>query len=236
MMKVRVQMKQIQNRREGNGAFSRKMQVQNWPQKREKTSGKNTKEKATKKETENDHSIGEKLHPFRWKLQYIKRIKLLWMSWYDSNFLKGKSKVLNSRYDVMWPWCKIYRLIIGFPGSSDGEESACNAGDPSSTPGSGRSTGEGIGYPLQYSWASLVAQLVKNTPAMWETGVPPLSWEDPLEEGKATLQYSGLENPHGQKSLVGCSPWGGKEQDTTERHSLWHLDFRWIHSDICLWL
>ena len=64
-MKVRVQMKQIQNGREGNGAFSRKMQVQNWPQKREKTSGKNTREKATKKETENDHSIGEKLHHFR---------------------------------------------------------------------------------------------------------------------------------------------------------------------------
>ena len=47
------------------------------------------------------------------------------------------------------------------------------------------SVGEGIGYPLQYSWASLVAQLVKNTLAMWETGVPPLGWEDPLKKGKA---------------------------------------------------
>ena len=59
----------------------------------------------------------------------------------------------------------------GFPGSSAGKEFSCNAGDPSSIPGSGRFTGEGIGYPLQYSWASLVAQLVKNTPAMQETWV-----------------------------------------------------------------
>ena len=59
----------------------------------------------------------------------------------------------------------------GFPDSSVGKESACNAGDPGSILGSGRSTGEGIGYPLQHSWASLVAQLVKNLPAMWETWV-----------------------------------------------------------------
>ena len=54
----------------------------------------------------------------------------------------------------------------GFPGSSAGKESACDAGDPGSTSGSGRSAGEGIGYPLQYPWASVVAQLVKNPPAM----------------------------------------------------------------------
>ena len=66
------------------------------------------------------------------------------------------------------------------------KESACNAGDPGLIPGLGRSPGEGIGYPLQYSWASLVAQLVKNPPAMWETWVRPLGWEDPLEKGKAT--------------------------------------------------
>ena len=76
-------------------------------------------------------------------------------------------------------------LCKGFPDSSVGKESACNAGDPSSIPGSGRSGGEGIGYPLQYSWASLVAQLVKNLPAMQETGVLTLGWEDPLEKGKA---------------------------------------------------
>ena len=59
----------------------------------------------------------------------------------------------------------------GFPDSSVGKEFACYAGDPSSTPGSGRSTGEGVGYPLQHSWASLVAQLVKSPSAMWETWV-----------------------------------------------------------------
>ena len=75
---------------------------------------------------------------------------------------------------------------LGFPGSSVGKESACNAGDPGSIPGMGRSSGEGIGYPLEYSWASLVAQLVKNLPAMRETWVRSLGWEDPLEKGKAT--------------------------------------------------
>ena len=74
----------------------------------------------------------------------------------------------------------------GLHDSSVGKESACNAGEPGLIPGSGRSTGEGIGYPLQYSWASLVAQLVKNLPAMWETWVQSLGWEDPLEKGKAT--------------------------------------------------
>ena len=72
------------------------------------------------------------------------------------------------------------------PGSSAGKESASNAGDPSSIPESGRSTGEEIGYPIQYSSASLVAQLVRNLAGMWETWVQSLSWEDPLENGKAT--------------------------------------------------
>ena len=62
-------------------------------------------------------------------------------------------------------------MYQGFPDSSVGKESACSVGDPSSIPGPGRSTGEGIGYPLQYTWASLVAQLVKNLPAMQETWV-----------------------------------------------------------------
>ena len=75
---------------------------------------------------------------------------------------------------------------LGFPYSSFGKESACNAGDPGSIPGSGRFAGEGIGYPPQYTWASPVAQLVKNLPAMWETWVRSLGWEDPLEKGNAT--------------------------------------------------
>ena len=79
----------------------------------------------------------------------------------------------------------------GFPDSSVSKEAACNAVQF----WSGRSAGEGIGHPLQYSWASRVTQLVKNLPVMWETWVRPLGWEDPLEKGKAhPLQYSGLEN------------------------------------------
>ena len=58
---------------------------------------------------------------------------------------------------------------MGFPGSSTGKESACSAGDPSLIPESRRSPGEGIVYPLQYSWASLVAQMVKKLPAVLET-------------------------------------------------------------------
>ena len=70
--------------------------------------------------------------------------------------------------------------------SSVVKESACNAGDPSSIPGLERSPGEGTDYPLQYSWVSLVAQIVKNPPAMQETWIRSLGWEDPLEEGMAT--------------------------------------------------
>ena len=76
--------------------------------------------------------------------------------------------------------------IRGFPDISVGKESTCNAGDPGSISEPGRSPGEGIGYPLQFSWASLVAQLVKNPPAMWVTWVRSLGWEDPLEKGRAT--------------------------------------------------
>ena len=95
----------------------------------------------------------------------------------------------------------VYILRV-FPDSSVGKEFACNAGvkvkscltpcnpmnagDPSSISGLGRSTGEGIGYPLQYSWASRVAQLVKNTPAIRETWIRSQGWEDLLDKGKAT--------------------------------------------------
>ena len=94
----------------------------------------------------------------------------------------------------------------GVPGGSDSKESACNAGDPGLIPGSGRSAGERIGYPLQYSRASLVAQLVKNLPAVWETWVRSLGWEDPLEKGRAThssilaWRIPGTEEPGGLQS------------------------------------
>ena len=74
----------------------------------------------------------------------------------------------------------------GFSGSSVSKESTCNTGDPSLIPGSEISPGEGTGYPLQYSWASLMAQLVKNPPTMWETWVQSLGWEDNPGEGKGT--------------------------------------------------
>ena len=72
---------------------------------------------------------------------------------------------------------------MGFPGSSTGKESTCKAEDPSSISGSGGSTGEGTGYPRQYPWASLVAQTVKNPPALWEMRVQTLRRKDPLEKG-----------------------------------------------------
>ena len=109
--------------------------------------------------------------------------------------------------------------IQGFPGGSGDKESACNAGDPGSIPQSGRSPREGIGYPLQYSWASLVAQVVKNPPAMQETCSIPGLGRFPGGEHGNSLQYSCLKNPHGQKSLVGYIPWDHKESDTTEQLS-----------------
>ena len=81
---------------------------------------------------------------------------------------------------------KAVLVCLGFPSSSAGKESTCNAGHQGSIPGLSRSPGEGIGYPLQYSWASLVVQMVKNPPAVWEAWVWSLGLKDPLEEGMAT--------------------------------------------------
>ena len=80
----------------------------------------------------------------------------------------------------------LYRQELGFPDSSVGKEFTCNAGDHGLIPRSGRSTREGIGYSLQYSWVSLVPQLMKNLPAMQETWVQSLGWKDPLEKATAT--------------------------------------------------
>ena len=135
------------------------------------------------------------------------------------------------------PWCELVHLFNGFTfplkspkldcsflrgflSSSVDKESACNAGDPGSIPGLGRSLGEGIDYPLQYSWASLVAQLVKNLPAVQQTWVQSLGWEDPLEKGKATTPIFWPGEFHGL-----CSPWSHKESDTTERLSFLFFHF-----------
>ena len=80
----------------------------------------------------------------------------------------------------------LYLNAKGFPGDSDSKESAHNAGDQGSIPGLGRSPGEENGNPLQYSWASLVAQRLKHLPPMWETRVQSLSREGPLEKDMAT--------------------------------------------------
>ena len=95
-------------------------------------------------------------------------------------------------------------LCPNFP-SSVGKESACNARDPCSIPGLGRYAGEGIDYPLHYSWASLVAQLVKNPSAMQE-------WRRKWQPTPVFL----LRESCGHRSLVGCCPWGPTESDRTE--------------------
>ena len=99
---------------------------------------------------------------------------------------------------------KVYNTILyhsqlylneGFPGSSAGKEFACNVGNPGLISGSGRSPGEELGYPLQCSWASLVAQMVKNPPAMQETRVQfPGLGRSPGEGKRYPFHYSGLEN------------------------------------------
>ena len=120
----------------------------------------------------------------------------------------------------------------GFPDSSVGKESACNAGDLGSIPGLGRSAGEGIGYPLQYSWTSLVAQLVKNPPAMWETWVRSLGWEDLLEKERIPTpvflpgELHGLYSPWGCKEsavdwAILSTPFPNSEADTFPHD--WHL-------------
>ena len=105
-----------------------------------------------------------------------------WLSDWTELILSGLCVNCYCKNDVFSPYqCEF---------SSVGKKSTFNSGDPSLIPGSGRFTGEGIGYSLQNSWASLVAQLVKNPLAMQETWVWSLDWEDPLETGKAT--YSSI--------------------------------------------
>ena len=105
---------------------------------------------------------------------------------------------------------------MDFPDSSVGKESTCKVGDPGSIPGSGRSTGEGIGYPLQYSWASLVAQPVKYLPAMRERpGFRPRVGKIPWRRERLSTPVFWPGEFDGLYSL-----WGRKELDRTERLSL----------------
>ena len=95
------------------------------------------------------------------------------------------------------------------------KKSTCNVGDPDWIPGSGRSAGEGIGYTHQYSWASLVAQMVKNPPAMWETGFNPWVGKVPWRRKRLPIVIFRHGEFHGQRILAGYSPWGLKELEMT---------------------
>ena len=117
---------------------------------------------------------------------------------------------------INWAWIYNHiKILKGFPCSSAGKESTCNAGDPRSVSGLERSVREVIGYPLQYSWASLIAQLVKNLPATRETWVWSLGWENPLEKGTAT--HSSI--------LAWRIPW------TEETGRLWSIGSQRVRND-----
>ena len=118
--------------------------------------------------------------------------------------------MLRLTWYYWWPSC-----IEGFPHSSVGKGSACNAGDPGFISGSGRPSGEGTGYPFQYSWASLVAQLVKNLPAVRETWVRSRVGKIPWRRERLPTPVFWPGGFHGL-----YSPWGRKESDMTVRLSL----------------
>ena len=111
---------------------------------------------------------------------------------------------------------------MGFPDSSVVEESTCNTGDSGLIPGSGRSAGEGTGSPLQYSSASLVTQLAKNLPAMWETWVPSLGWKISWRRERLPTPVFWPKEFHPL-----YSSWGHKELDTTQQLSFFHKGYDW---------
>ena len=106
-------------------------------------------------------------------------------------------------------------IIQGFPDNSIGKESTCSAGHPSLIPGLGRFSGEGIGYPLQYSWSSLVAQLVRICPQCVRPGFNPWVGKIPCRRERLPIPVFW---PEEFQALY--SPWGHKELDMTERLSL----------------
>ena len=135
--------------------------------------------------------------------------------------LNGQQFALEKDFlNLWWFHCSIlFIMSLGFPGSSAGKEFVCNVGDLSSIPGSGRSAGEGIGHPFHYSWASQVAQLVKNPPAIWENSPGFDTWvgKIPWRRDRLTTPVFWPGEFHGL-----YSPWGHKELDMTKRLSL-HL-------------
>ena len=142
-----------------------------------------------------DHSV------VIWHLKQIGKVKKL-DKWVPSELTENQKIVLKHClllfYETMnhfsirlWRATKsgFYAWLaqwLGFLDSSVGKKSACNARYPGLIPGLRRFAGERTGYQLQYSWVSLVAQVVTNLPATWETWVWSVGWENPLEKGKAT--------------------------------------------------
>ena len=102
-------------------------------------------------------------------------------------------------------------------------------------PGSGSSPGEGIGYPLQYSWAALVAQIVKNLLAMQETWVQSLGWENPWRRKWLLTPVFSPGGFHQQRSLVGYSLWGHKESDMTEQLSIAHSTILYLKEPLLVY-
>ena len=154
-----------------------------------------------------------------------------------------------SKYQNFLPFLRINKILLyeyttfclpihllGFPGSSAGKAGkfACRVGDPSSIPGLGRSPGEGMGYPFQYSWASLVAQS-ENLPAVQETWVRSLGWEDPLEEGMAAHSSILAWRTPWTEEPDGLQPMGSQrvrhDQATRQQHLLmdtWVSSIFWL--------
>ena len=112
-------------------------------------------------------------------------------------------------------------MSLGFPGSSAGKESACDAGDPSLIPELGRSPGEGIGWLSTPVFMGFLGSSYgeESTCNVEDLGSIPGLGRSPREGHGNRLEYSCLENPHGQRSLAGYGPWGLKKSDTTERLS-----------------
>ena len=152
-------------------------------------------------------------------------VQVLFILWSITplHFLLVYMATLGSQIPLSALMCFIWFGKWGFPDSSAGKESACNARDPGLISGSGRSSGERIDYRLQYSWASLVAQMVKNLLAMWEIWVWSMCWEDLLEKGKAThstilaWKIPWTEEPGGLQSM------GLHGSDTTEQLTTQHI-------------
>ena len=147
---------------------------------------------------------------------------------------------LRKKKETEWAWIKqtswaleqvpVFLLTIYLARSSAGKESICNAGDPGLIPGLGWSPGEGIGYPLHCSWASLVARMVRNPPAMQETWVWSLVWEDPPEDGMATHSSIPawripMDRGAWQATVHGVAESGMTEWRSTAQKTTWVFSF-----------